>query len=134
MYAEITDVEARWIASRPLPSDSVISAYLQDASLMLDVQYPTLADEAAAKPVVAETAKSVCVQMLIRLFTNPDKYRQLAEGVGSNTGSATFGTETLGIGLELTDSDRASLAKVLGVGRSQAGSFSTLPHRPDLRG
>ncbi len=131
-YADISDVKDRWISSRELPSDSIVSAYLMDASVILDATFPSLADKVANEPVVAARAKMVCANMVYRALSNPDKIRQVSEGIGPESGSITYSSEGQG-GLRITAQDRDLISQVLELNKSQAGQFSTLPYRPDLR-
>lgn len=107
-WATVHDVTSRWIASTMAPQDEVVSAYLDDASELIDAEFPDLRARAARAPQVGRRARLVCVRMVMRVLTNPDMVRSVQDTTGPFSGGVTYAAETLS-GLYLSDDDRALL-------------------------
>ena len=110
-YATADDVIRRWIASTLPPDKETITGYLEDATVLIDAEFPDLAARAAANPVIAARAAVVARRMVMRVLTNPDQLRSTSETTGPFSGGVTYATETLN-GLYLSDEDRALLSAV----------------------
>lgn len=108
-YAHVQDVLNRWIASSLPPSQETITAYLEDATDLIDSEFPTLAHRITTDTVLARRAKIVATRMVMRVLTNPDQLRTSMETTGPFSGSVTYAAETLN-GLYLSDEDRALLS------------------------
>ena len=122
-YATADDVIRRWIASTLPPDKETITGYLEDATVLIDAEFPDLAARAAANPVIAARAAVVARRMVMRVLTNPDQLRSTSETTGPFSGGVTYATETL-TGVSLPDGDRAPLSAV--PPRTQI-AFSTAP-------
>ena len=105
-YATAQDILSRWIASTLPPDETVISSYLADASVLMDAEFPDLAQRVKSDPATRARAAVVARRMVMRVLTNPDQIRQVNETSGPFSGGVTYAAETLN-GLYLSDEDRA---------------------------
>lgn len=110
-YAQHKDIAARWIASTLPPDTEVINGYLEDATILIDAEFPDLRQRIATDPSgsIRNRARLVCCRMVLRVLTNPDQVRQVQDTTGPFSGSVTYAAETLA-GLYLSDDDRALLS------------------------
>ncbi|MDK8236792.1 hypothetical protein [Actinomyces urogenitalis] len=108
-YATAQDILSRWIASTLPPDETVISSYLADASVLMDAEFPDLAQRVKSDPATRARAAVVARRMVMRVLTNPDQIRQVNETSGPFSGGVTYAAETLN-GLYLSDEDRALLS------------------------
>lgn len=123
-WATPTDIRERWLAG-PLPQeDAQLEVLIADATDVVLAEFPTIPDRLAAGDLTEDRLLRVVVRMSHRVLRNPEGYRQVTQGTGPFTGSATFGGDNPGE-LYLTDADRRDLG-----GRTAGRSRRAFTIRP----
>ncbi|SCX06766.1 hypothetical protein [Corynebacterium jeikeium] len=105
------DVRARWLSSAPLPDDTAIEAWIEDAETHILAEIPTLADQLTDDPDGQWRKRMVyvTVQLVMQALKNPDGVRQQSQTSGVFTNAVTYGTETITSGFTLSPVHRAML-------------------------
>lgn len=130
-FAEIGDIEDRWVFDSRVPDADSIQATLDDAELLVRVEFPDIddriaaeaADETETPKTLAQRATFVVCRMVLRYLQNPDGKTQQTIGTTA-TGFKVTGRP----GLYLEDEDRAML--VDGGTDAGAGSAFTIDTTP----
>lgn len=107
-WATPDNIRERWLAG-PLPQDDAqLETLIADAEDTVLAEYPDVPERLAEGDLTQERLQRVVVRMAHRVLRNPEGYRQVTQGTGPFTGSATFGGDNPGE-LYLTDADRRDL-------------------------
>lgn len=118
-WATPDNIRERWLAG-PLPQDDAqLETLIADAEDTILAEYPDVSERLAEGALSPERLQRVVVRMAHRVLRNPEGYRQVTQGTGPFTGSATFGGDNPGE-LYLTDADRKDLGARTAIRRGRA--------------
>lgn len=111
-WATPQDIRDRWLANDPLPEDTAIQAWLNDAETLILAEFPHLADKLTDDPDGTWRRKVTYVEIALvsQALRNPDGVRQRSQTAGVFTDSVTYGAETIRGVMQLTPAHRAMLA------------------------
>lgn len=123
MFATVDDLVARWLNIPDDLPEPILEAKLEDATVWLQVKYPSLPENPDGK--IVSVLKMVTCNMVKRSLANPD-YEGLtsySETAGQFTESITL-SNTSGDNLYLTKQEQELIEGILfGTSTGTAGSF-----------
>lgn len=110
-YTTPEDIRSRWLSTDPLPDDTVIKAWIEDAETLIFSEVPSLSDQLTDDPEGAWEKRLiyVTVHLVSGVLKNPEGVRQRSQTAGAFTDSVTFGSETIAQAMRLTPMHRAML-------------------------
>lgn len=126
-YATAADVLARWTGTgKPSATDPVIATRVGDAETLVDAEFPNIATAITAGTLKAGVVKLVVINMVLRVFKNPEGVRSHSE-----TNDGTFDATTVFAGdnpgaLEITTLERSWLAAAAPVTANTFGGIGVL--------
>lgn len=101
-----------WIGDDPPDDDEQIAGWIARAERKIRREVPGIIQRLAADPPeddLHETVKDVVIDMVTRIYRNPERIRQMQETTGPVSGSVTYGGDEPGV-LYLSAENLKSLA------------------------
>lgn len=130
-WTEAQEFIDAWIGDDPPDDDEQIDGWIARAERKIRREVPGIVERLAADPPEAdlqETVKDVVIDMVTRIYRNPERIRQMQETTGPMSGSVTYGGDEPGV-LYLSAENLKSLTPR----RRHHGAFGIdlMPERPD---